>query len=297
MSVSSRKRVARISSLPASMRDRSSSSLINRSSRSPFSLTRNRYWRGRSSSGPVMPSSRLSAAPMIEVSGVRSSCETLETNSDFKSESSFSFCAAWCSRSYASACSSATPSSAAICDSTSTSVAEKASRLRLPRLKVPITSSPTTSGSTISRRIAVMLRVSSSTRLNGTSKTAGWWCSSTSEKRESNWCCASTSTIVLLSRFSDVLERRQPAVFDVPFSRVEDTLSMTAIRREIVLPLVVGDEVIGTFNLGSRSRDAFSATEVEVLSQIAAELGVALLQAEAYEREHQAAQKRRSSPI
>jgi signal transduction histidine kinase/HAMP domain-containing protein len=94
------------------------------------------------------------------------------------------------------------------------------------------------------------------------------------------------------SRFSDVLERRQPAVFDVPFSRVEeDTLSMTAIRREIVLPLVVGDEVIGTFNLGSRSRDAFSATEVEVLSQIAAELGVALLQAEAYEREHQAAQK------
>jgi signal transduction histidine kinase len=94
------------------------------------------------------------------------------------------------------------------------------------------------------------------------------------------------------SRFSDVLERRQPAVFDVPFSRFEeDTLSMSAIQREIVLPLVVGDEVIGTFNLGSRRRDAFSAMEVEVLSQIAAELGVALLQAEAYEREHQAAQK------
>ncbi len=94
------------------------------------------------------------------------------------------------------------------------------------------------------------------------------------------------------SRFSDVLERRQPAVFDVPFSRVEeDTLSMSAIRRETVLPLVVGDEVIGTFNLGSRNRDAFSPAEVEVLSQIAAELGVALLQAEAYEREHQAAQK------
>ena len=94
------------------------------------------------------------------------------------------------------------------------------------------------------------------------------------------------------SRFSDVLERRQPAVFDLPFaSAEEDTLSMSAIRREIVLPLVVGDEVIGTFNLGSLRRDAFSPAEVAVLSQIAAELGVALLQAEAYERERQAAQK------
>jgi signal transduction histidine kinase len=94
------------------------------------------------------------------------------------------------------------------------------------------------------------------------------------------------------SRFSDVLERRQPAVFDVPVDCVqEDTLSMSAIRREIVLPLVVGDQVIGTFNLGSRRTDAFSHGEIEVLSQIAAELGVALLQAEAYEREHEAAQK------
>ena len=94
------------------------------------------------------------------------------------------------------------------------------------------------------------------------------------------------------SRFSDVLERRQPAVFDVPPGRVAaDTLNMSAIRREIVLPLVVGDQVIGTFNLGSRRRDAFSAAEIEVLSQIAAGLGVALAQAEAYEREHEAAQK------
>ena len=93
------------------------------------------------------------------------------------------------------------------------------------------------------------------------------------------------------SRFSDVVERRRPAVFDVTLERAEDTLEMSAIRREIVLPLIVGDEVIGTFNLGSRRKEAFSAAEVEVLSQIAAELGVALLQAEAYEREHQAAQK------
>jgi signal transduction histidine kinase len=57
------------------------------------------------------------------------------------------------------------------------------------------------------------------------------------------------------------------------------------------VPLVIGDQVIGTFNLGSRRKDAFSGPEIEVLSQIAAELGVALLQAEAYEREHQAAQK------
>ncbi len=94
------------------------------------------------------------------------------------------------------------------------------------------------------------------------------------------------------SRFSDVLERRLPAVFDVPLGRVEaDTLRMSAIRREIVLPLVVGDQVIGTFNLGSRRQDAFSRPEIEVLSQIATELGVALLQAAAYEREHQAGQK------
>jgi signal transduction histidine kinase/HAMP domain-containing protein len=94
------------------------------------------------------------------------------------------------------------------------------------------------------------------------------------------------------SRFSDVLERRQPAVFDVPLDRIgQDTLNMSAIRREIVLPLVVGDQVIGTFNLGSDRKDAFSAAEIEVLSQIASELGVALLQADSYEREHQAAQK------
>jgi len=94
------------------------------------------------------------------------------------------------------------------------------------------------------------------------------------------------------SRFAEVLERRLPAVFDVPLGSVdEDTLSMSSIRREIVLPLIVGDEVIGTFNLGSRRGDAFAHGEIEVLSQIAAELGVALLQAEAFEREHQAAQK------
>jgi signal transduction histidine kinase/HAMP domain-containing protein len=98
--------------------------------------------------------------------------------------------------------------------------------------------------------------------------------------------------LVPASRFSDALERREPAVFDVPLGRLDaDTFRMPAIRREIVLPLVVGDQVIGTFNLGSRRKDAFSRPEIEVLSQIAAELGVALLQAEAYEREHEAAQK------
>jgi signal transduction histidine kinase/HAMP domain-containing protein len=101
-----------------------------------------------------------------------------------------------------------------------------------------------------------------------------------------------TSTIsVLNSRFSDVVNRRQPAVFDVAIEGAEEPLNGSAIRREIVLPLIVGDEVIGTFNLGSRRKEAFSDAESEVLSQIAAELGVALLQAEAYEREHQAAQK------
>lgn len=94
------------------------------------------------------------------------------------------------------------------------------------------------------------------------------------------------------SRVADVVKSRTPAVYDVPLGRVEeDTLSMPAIRREVMLPLVVGDQVIGTFNLGSRRKDAFSASDIAVLSQIAAELGVALLQAEAYEREHEAALK------
>ncbi len=97
------------------------------------------------------------------------------------------------------------------------------------------------------------------------------------------------------SRVADVVTRRTPTVYDVPLGRVErveeDTLSLSAIRREVVLPLVVGDQVIGTFNLGSRRKDAFSAPEITVLAQIAAELGVALLQAEAYEREHEAALK------
>jgi len=80
-------------------------------------------------------------------------------------------------------------------------------------------------------------------------------------------------------------------VFDVPFDAAgQDTLSFSGICREVVLPLVVGDQVIATFNLGSRRSDAFPPREVAVLSQIAAELAVALMQAEAYEREHAAAQ-------
>jgi signal transduction histidine kinase len=94
------------------------------------------------------------------------------------------------------------------------------------------------------------------------------------------------------SRVAEVVASRCPAVFDVSFAEIgEDTLNMSAIRREVVLPLVVGDQVIGTFNLGSRRRDAFSETEIEVLAQISAELGVALVQAEAFEREHEAAEK------
>ncbi|MBI2963000.1 MAG: HAMP domain-containing protein [Deltaproteobacteria bacterium] len=92
------------------------------------------------------------------------------------------------------------------------------------------------------------------------------------------------------SRVADVVRRREPAVYDVALGGVdEDTLSLSASRREVVLPLVVGDQAIGTFHLGSRRQDAFSASDVAVLSQIAAELGVALLQADAYEREHEAA--------
>ncbi len=94
------------------------------------------------------------------------------------------------------------------------------------------------------------------------------------------------------SRVGEVVASRRPAVFEVALTQVgEDTLSMSAIRREVVLPLVVGDQVIGTFNLGSRRRDAFSEDEIAILSQITPELGVALLQAEAFEREREAAEK------
>jgi signal transduction histidine kinase len=96
------------------------------------------------------------------------------------------------------------------------------------------------------------------------------------------------------SRVAEVLERRVPTVFDLPIGHgSEDTLRLSAICREIVLPLVVGDQVIGTLNLGSRNPDAFDTDDIAVLSQIAAELAIALLQAEAYEREHEAAEKLR----
>ena len=95
------------------------------------------------------------------------------------------------------------------------------------------------------------------------------------------------------SRIGEVFRSRRPATFDRPPHQQagEDSLMMSLIVREVVLPLIAGDQVIGTFNLGSRRPDAFSADEVEVLSQIAGEIGVALLRAEAFERERTAAQK------
>ncbi|MGH7858865.1 MAG: ATP-binding protein, partial [Candidatus Binatia bacterium] len=94
------------------------------------------------------------------------------------------------------------------------------------------------------------------------------------------------------SRIEDAVRRREPAVFDRPRpGTAEDTLLMAAIVREVVLPLTVGDHVIGTFNLGSRRLDAFSRSDLEVLQQIAGEVAVALLRAEAYERERHAARQ------
>lgn len=94
------------------------------------------------------------------------------------------------------------------------------------------------------------------------------------------------------SRVGEVVRSREPAVFDLEMEPSgEDTLLFTSIRREVVLPLVTGDHAIGTFNLGSRLPDAFGPADVEVLGQIAGELAVALLRAEAYERERLAAQK------
>ncbi|MGH7820118.1 MAG: ATP-binding protein [Candidatus Binatia bacterium] len=94
------------------------------------------------------------------------------------------------------------------------------------------------------------------------------------------------------SRIEEALRNRTPAVFDrTATGGREDTLLLSSIVREVVLPLTVGDQVIGSFNLGSRRPDAFSPPELEVLVQIAGEIGVALLRAEAFERERLAAQK------
>jgi signal transduction histidine kinase/HAMP domain-containing protein len=97
------------------------------------------------------------------------------------------------------------------------------------------------------------------------------------------------------SRLEGVVVSRKPAVFDrPPGSDAEDTLLLSSVAREAVIPLIVGGEAIGTFNLGSRRPDAFGSHELEVLEQIASVLGVALLRAEAYERQRQAAQELRA---
>jgi signal transduction histidine kinase/HAMP domain-containing protein len=59
--------------------------------------------------------------------------------------------------------------------------------------------------------------------------------------------------------------------------------------RALVLPLSVGQTVIGAWSLVSRRADAFGATELALLEPIASDLAVAFLRAEAFEREREAA--------
>jgi signal transduction histidine kinase/HAMP domain-containing protein len=88
------------------------------------------------------------------------------------------------------------------------------------------------------------------------------------------------------SRVGEVLRTRTPAVYDLSLPPiVEDTLLMSSIVREAILPLVAGDQPIGTLNFGSARKDAFQPTDLETLGQIAREVAVALLQADAFDRE------------
>ena len=67
---------ALILTCPASIRDVSRISLVIATSRSALDCTISRYSRTSGSIGPASPSRSRSVKPLIEVSGVRSSCET-----------------------------------------------------------------------------------------------------------------------------------------------------------------------------------------------------------------------------
>ena len=73
---------------PDSMRAISSRSLIRAMSRSTFDLTIPRYSACSSFTSPASPSRTMSVKPLMAVNGVRSSCDTCETNSVFMRSSS-----------------------------------------------------------------------------------------------------------------------------------------------------------------------------------------------------------------
>jgi signal transduction histidine kinase len=66
-------------------------------------------------------------------------------------------------------------------------------------------------------------------------------------------------------------------------------------QSEAVLPMVVGDELIGVLGLQSEKRDRFGTAEVEIFSTLAEQIAIAVQNAQLYERQTQLAEELRQA--
>jgi len=78
-----------------------------------------------------------------------------------------------------------------------------------------------------------------------------------------------------------VLNHREPLVVSDPTPSRLDGGNGT-IASQVVLPLVLQDNVVGTFELGSKRPSAFTQYHLEILEQVAAQLAVAVQNAKLY---------------
>jgi signal transduction histidine kinase/CheY-like chemotaxis protein len=76
--------------------------------------------------------------------------------------------------------------------------------------------------------------------------------------------------------FEDVASAR-----DLPFA---DVMLAEGIRAFLVVPLVVGDELIGSLNFGAERPGPFSPERIALAREVASQLAIALMQARLYER-------------
>jgi len=78
-----------------------------------------------------------------------------------------------------------------------------------------------------------------------------------------------------------VLTHREPLVVSEPQQGMPDRENGEMVS-QVVLPLVLQDNVVGTFELGSRQPQAFTHNHIEILEQVAAQLAVAVQNAKLY---------------